>query len=219
MSKLIQERATSRPHDEVALGKGKATETQKVKKADRKKDAKSIDRNISSAKASKSTSDESCIIYLGHIPHGFFEVEMRKFFSQFGLVKRLKLFRSPKTNASKGYAFIEFETSDVAKVVSEAMSGYFIMDKQLVSHVVPTSKHHDGMFKSSRKRGLNSDEEEEAGNEACARSTEPVSSIKIIDDESYEKALNQHVMRLRSKEKRLKAAGIDFKIPIPSSVI
>ena len=35
-------------------------------------------------------------MYLGHIPHGFYEEEMRKYFSQFGRVTRLKLSRSKK---------------------------------------------------------------------------------------------------------------------------
>ena len=41
-------------------------------------------------------------IYLGHIPFGFFEDEMRGFFSQFGTVTRLRLARSKKTGRSKG---------------------------------------------------------------------------------------------------------------------
>ena len=36
------------------------------------------------------------VIYVGHIPHGFFEQEMRAFFSQFGTVTRLRLARSKK---------------------------------------------------------------------------------------------------------------------------
>ena len=39
---------------------------------------------------------ESAVVYLGHIPHGFYEEEMNKYFSQFGTVTRLKLARSKK---------------------------------------------------------------------------------------------------------------------------
>ena len=35
-------------------------------------------------------------MYLSHIPHGFYEREMSSFFSQFGTVTRLRLFRSKK---------------------------------------------------------------------------------------------------------------------------
>ncbi len=36
------------------------------------------------------------VVYVGRIPHGFYEQEMRKYFSQFGMVKRLRLARSKK---------------------------------------------------------------------------------------------------------------------------
>ena len=36
------------------------------------------------------------VVYVGHIPHGFYEEEMRKYFSQFGTVTRLRLARSRK---------------------------------------------------------------------------------------------------------------------------
>jgi len=36
------------------------------------------------------------VVYVGHIPHGFYEEQMRKYFSQFGTVTRLKLARSRK---------------------------------------------------------------------------------------------------------------------------
>ena len=39
---------------------------------------------------------ERGVVYLGHIPHGFYEQEMHKYFSQFGRVTRLKLSRSKK---------------------------------------------------------------------------------------------------------------------------
>lgn len=43
-----------------------------------------------------SSSSKKGVIYVGHIPHGFFEREMRGFFSQFGTVTRLRLARSRK---------------------------------------------------------------------------------------------------------------------------
>lgn len=43
---------------------------------------------------------ERGVVYLGHIPHGFYEEEMKKYFSQFGTVTRLKLSRSKKVRES-----------------------------------------------------------------------------------------------------------------------
>lgn len=36
------------------------------------------------------------VIYVGHVPHGFYEDEMKAYFSQFGDVLAIKLSRSKK---------------------------------------------------------------------------------------------------------------------------
>jgi len=38
------------------------------------------------------------VIYLGHIPRGFFELQMKKFFSQFGKITRLRLARNARVS-------------------------------------------------------------------------------------------------------------------------
>lgn len=91
------------------------------------------------------------VIYLGHIPKGFFEPQMRKYFEQFGTVTRLRLSRSKKNTHSKGYAFIEFEEEDVAKIVAETMSKYMLFGRTLVCHVVPKEKVHPATFKITGK--------------------------------------------------------------------
>lgn len=50
----------------------------------------------------------SNVVYLGRIPHGFYEDQLRGYFSQFGELRRLRLSRSKKTARSRGYAFLEF---------------------------------------------------------------------------------------------------------------
>ena len=90
------------------------------------------------------------MIYVGHIPHGFYEEEMKRYFSQFGTVTRLRLARSKKVSCSpspliqvypsypffqsgrsKGYAFVEFECDEVAKIVAGTMNNYLMFDKLL----------------------------------------------------------------------------------------
>lgn len=45
--------------------------------------------------------EPSGVIYIGHIPHGFFEEAMNGFFSQFGDVVRVRLARSKKSGRYK----------------------------------------------------------------------------------------------------------------------
>lgn len=47
-----------------------------------------------------SSGTEKRVVYLGHVPHGFFEEQMKGFFSQFGEVLRVRLSRSKKTGMS-----------------------------------------------------------------------------------------------------------------------
>ncbi|XP_078260513.1 MKI67 FHA domain-interacting nucleolar phosphoprotein [Rhinoraja longicauda] len=89
----------------------------------------------------------SGVIYLGHIPNGFFEPQIRKYFSQFGTVRRIRLSRSKKTGQSKGYAFVEFECDEVARIVAETMNNYLFGERLLKCQVLPPEKVHPQLFK------------------------------------------------------------------------
>ncbi|CAE1313648.1 NOP15 [Acanthosepion pharaonis] len=86
------------------------------------------------------------VVYIGQIPHGFYENQMREFFGQFGKVRRLRLSRSKKTGNSKGFAFIEFESEEVAEIVAETMDNYLMYEKLLKCKVVPPEKVKPGLF-------------------------------------------------------------------------
>jgi len=119
----------------------KATTEKLLKKVEKKK------KKINDIKAS----DPRGVIYLGHIPYGFFEDQMRKFFSQFGIVTRLRLARNKKTSNSKHYAFVEFLDPVVAKIVADTMDGYMMYHKVLVCKLIPAEDVHPNMFKGVNK--------------------------------------------------------------------
>ncbi|XP_069791018.1 MKI67 FHA domain-interacting nucleolar phosphoprotein [Narcine bancroftii] len=89
----------------------------------------------------------SGVIYLGHIPKGFFEPQIWKYFSQFGTVLRLRLSRSKKSGQSKGYAFVEFECDEVARIVAETMNNYLVGERLLKCQFLPAEKVHPQLFK------------------------------------------------------------------------
>jgi nucleolar protein 15 len=66
---------------------------QKKSKKDSKKEGKV------KVKTSKKNPKKRGVVYLGHIPHGFYEEELRGFFSQFGEVSRVKVSRSSKVRS------------------------------------------------------------------------------------------------------------------------
>lgn len=94
----------------------------------------------------KEISKSRGVIYVGHIPHGFYEDELRKYFSQFGEVTRVRVSRSRKTGGSRGYAFVEFLHDCVAKIAAETMNGYLMFERLLKCSVVPKDKVHPDMF-------------------------------------------------------------------------
>ncbi len=167
-------------------------------------------KNTKSSKTKKTVNlVDSCIIYVGHIAHGFYEIEMKKFFDQFGNVKRLKLFRSNKTNNSKGYAFIEFDEAEVANVVAETMNGYFLNERQLVSHVIPKEKHHEGMFLKPKKKASDKDNNDDGHDDKELEEEE--------EEVDYKKRAKKYLANQRKKQKKLETLGIDFKILMPTA--
>ncbi|KAG5363323.1 putative RNA-binding protein [Yarrowia sp. B02] len=105
--------------------------------------------NRAVTKASKKPG--SGVIYLGRIPHGFYEEQMHSYFSQFGDISRLRLSRNKTTGASKHYAFIEFESKEVAQVAAETMNNYLLFGHILKCKVVPDEEVHEALFEGANK--------------------------------------------------------------------
>jgi len=107
------------------------------------------------AEADEEPVEPKGVIYVGHIPDGFFEPQMKKFFGQFGTVTRLRISRSAKNAKSKGYGFVEFEEESVAKIVAETMHKYMLFGKTLVCHLMTKDKQHPMLFKNCKKPMVN----------------------------------------------------------------
>lgn len=81
------------------------------------------------------------VIYIGRLPHGFYEQELKGFFSQFGIVTRVRVVRSRKTGNSRCFAFVEFKYEEVAKIAAETMNNYLLYDKILKCNTVENPKN------------------------------------------------------------------------------
>lgn len=89
------------------------------------------------------------VVFIKHLPHGFFEEQMRNYFSQFGDVTRLRLVRSRRTGGSKGYAFVEFRFPEVAQVAAETMNNYLMFQKVLKAVYIPPDEQKFNYFRST----------------------------------------------------------------------
>ncbi|KAI4113935.1 MAG: hypothetical protein LQ345_005185 [Seirophora villosa] len=102
--------------------------------------------------AKDESKDGPGVVYVGRIPHGFYEPQMRAYFSQFGPLLRLRLSRNRTTGASKHYAFLEFASAAVAAIVADTMDNYLMFGHILKVRVVPREQVHENMWKGAGKR-------------------------------------------------------------------
>ncbi|XP_053295832.1 MKI67 FHA domain-interacting nucleolar phosphoprotein [Pleuronectes platessa] len=91
------------------------------------------------------------VVYVGHLPLGLYEPQIKSYFEQFGKVLRLRLSRSKKTGGSKGYAFVEYDCDEVAKIVAETMNNYLMGERLIKCHVLPPEKVHEKLFVGSQR--------------------------------------------------------------------
>ncbi|KAM5280092.1 MKI67 FHA domain-interacting nucleolar phosphoprotein [Ctenodactylus gundi] len=87
------------------------------------------------------------VVFVGHLPSALYETQIKAYFSQFGSITRFRLSRSKRTGNSRGYAFVEFESEDVAKIVAETMNNYLFGERLLVCKFIPPEKVHKELFK------------------------------------------------------------------------
>ncbi|KAI9892212.1 MAG: MKI67 FHA domain-interacting nucleolar phosphoprotein [Vezdaea aestivalis] len=92
------------------------------------------------------------VVFIGRIPHGFYEKEMRAYFTQFGDITRLRLARNKKSAASKHYAFVEFASAEVATIVAKTMNNYLLFNHILKVAVIPPENIHPELFKGANQR-------------------------------------------------------------------
>ena len=117
------------------------------------KDDATIQRRLAAAKKSSlTTPTDAGVIYLGRIPHGFYEDQMRAYFTQFGTVTRLRLSRNKKTGRSKHYGFVEFDSAKVAEIVAETMDNYLLMGRILQCKVVPKDEVHPMLWMGANRK-------------------------------------------------------------------
>eukprot|EP00624_Nannochloropsis_granulata_P006765 evm.model.NODE_51321_length_12106_cov_17.260614.3 len=155
------------------------------------------------AAAAAKGSKAHAVVYLGHVPHGFFEEQMKSFFSQFGGVKHVRLSRSKKTGKSRGYAFLEFDDAEVATVVAETMQGYYLGGRKLVCEVLPPTKVHPKLFADADKKWR----------VIPWRQLEKERRTAPKSEEEARKCLSRLVRGDNRKRRKLAAKGIEYDFP------
>lgn len=144
------------------------------------------------------------VVYIGHIPFGFFEKEMKGFFGQFGKVNRLRLSRSKKTTNSRGFGFIEFEHKEVAQIVADTMHNYLLYGRLLQCHIVAADKVHPDTFKNCDRR---------MKRVPRAKIAALKHNVRGSDAEKVTKLQKKLIAGENRKRKKLADLGIDYDYP------
>lgn len=155
-------------------------------------------------KNAKANSDgKPGVVYVGRVPHGFYEHEMRQYFSQFGPISRLRLSRNKRTGASKHFAFVEFAEESTAEVVSKTMDNYLLFGHVLRCKVVPPERVHEDLWKGANKRFKKVPHSKLLGKELA----------KPVTQAAWERRVKKENKRRAAKADKLKELGYKFEAP------
>ncbi|KAI1280867.1 MKI67 FHA domain-interacting nucleolar phosphoprotein [Halotydeus destructor] len=138
-------------------------------------------------------------IVLHNIPRGFRETNMQSYFEQFGKVTKVKMSRSRKTGNIKGYAYIEFASSEVAKIAAETMNNYLMFERILRCRFIPKDKYPKNLYRLWNSVRVTTVE----------RHKNIVNSQRSYENERA--SIKKRLTKIRAVEKKLASVGLKFK--------
>ena len=148
-----------------------------------------------------SSQPTSGVVYVGHLPWGFIDSTLKKYFSQFGTITRIISPKSSKTGRSVGYAFIEFEDEETARIAAKTMNNYILFEKILKCSFVEDKKKYDRIFLKWKKKF----EFEERYKKHCEKLSKPKSKAQI-------KEMIQGLLdREEQRREKMKDLGIKYE--------
>ncbi len=147
------------------------------------------------------------ILYISRLPRGLEEKPLRKYLEQFGAVTNLRLGRSRKTGASRGFAFAEFRFRAVAEVVRDTMNNYLMFEK-----IVKCELIDDENVKSRKAVFAGRVDPHRPPPAVVARRAAKAKVNALRTEEQNNKRLKRQLARLESMKRRLQEAGINAEM-------
>ncbi|CAI4217287.1 unnamed protein product [Parascedosporium putredinis] len=171
-------------------------------------EAEEVDKAIAQKALEAARNEKPGVVYVGRIPHGFYEHEMRQYFTQFGPITRLRLSRNKRTGASKHFAFIEFAQETTAEIVAKTMDNYLLFGHILKCKVVPSERVHKDLWVGANRRFKEVPWNKMAGNELSKPATQS----------AWERRVTREQRRRTLKAEKLKELGYDFSAPVIKAI-
>ncbi|KAJ2951986.1 hypothetical protein O0L34_g4249 [Tuta absoluta] len=205
--------------ENVALDSAKQKKFDKsikgIKKLIKKKDAVSKDKGdqadkVKTGRVGKRKRPQRGLVYLSHIPHGFYENEMSQYFKQFGVVTNARVIKSKRTGRSKGFAFVEFKEPAVAQIVAETMNNYLMGKRLIKAAYIPPEKQKRKVFRKHWNTINN------PGNNLRIKMKKAHNENK--DEEGELKRARQLLTNLNKTKKKLRDLGVNYDFFTPVDV-
>ncbi|XP_017082769.1 MKI67 FHA domain-interacting nucleolar phosphoprotein [Drosophila eugracilis] len=169
-----------------------------------------LKKKVAKARPQKEKGPERGVIIVKHLPHGFFEQQLRQYFRQFGRVLRVRLARSLRTGNSKGYAFVEFEYPEVAKVAADTMDNYLMFQKVVKASYIPPEKQTFNYFRTSVKKVTNKAGKEIYISDLTKATQRSVKKQNNWDESACQKRTVANLNKIKKLQEKYKGLGIDF---------
>ncbi|XP_017058761.1 MKI67 FHA domain-interacting nucleolar phosphoprotein [Drosophila ficusphila] len=169
-----------------------------------------LKKKVAKSKPQKEKRPERGVVVVKHLPHGFFEHQLRQYFRQFGRVLRVRLARSLRTGNSKGYAFVEFEYPEVAKVAADTMDNYLMFQKVVKASYIPPEKQTFNFFRTSVKKVVNKAGKEIYVSDVTKATQRSVKKQNDWDESACQKRTVNNLNKIKKLQEKYKDLGIDF---------
>jgi len=91
-------------------------------------------------------------LYVGNLPFGASEEDLKKLFSEAGTVQSVKLVTDAYSGRSRGFGFIEMTSKAEAERAISLINGKTFMDRTLIVSEARPQKKRGGEFKGRRDR-------------------------------------------------------------------
>lgn len=161
---------------------------------------------------------ENRVIVIRRLPHGFYEKELRQFFSQIAPITNARVVRNKKSGKSRGCAFVEFTDGEIAKMVAEEMDYYLLLDKVIRVEMckIPLGeqkKLFDKKFEDlSKLEHLNW----RAKNQYFSLAKYLQRKADHKDEGHINRIVKKKKSKILNRQKKWQEKGIQFEVPVSS---
>eukprot|EP01105_Mastigella_eilhardi_P006972 TRINITY_DN18463_c0_g1_i1.p1 TRINITY_DN18463_c0_g1~~TRINITY_DN18463_c0_g1_i1.p1 ORF type:complete len:272 (+),score=66.45 TRINITY_DN18463_c0_g1_i1:102-917(+) len=148
------------------------------------------------------------VMYIGHLPFGFFETQLRRYFCQFGYITRLRVSRNRRSGHFRHFAFVEFDEPESARIATETMNGYILFGRRLVCTLVPNDDMHPDAFYQGEIKHADLRQ-----SEVHLKRQRRYNEL-ATDDHGWRKPMVEKLLAAeRRRRKSIRDSGVDYDYP------